>query len=101
MKTQFITPKEYAKAALELVNRTDAVGVTRPNHFKKVMRENRGSINAFSCFGPSDDGLERKNPVIVALGDSVTAGHFEFYSDPAELFAKAKEPLKKEPHLKP
>lgn len=88
MKTQFITPKEYAEAALEIASRTDAVGVARPNRFKKVMRENRGTINAFSCYGPSGDGLERKNPVIVALGDSVTAGHFEFAGNPAELFAK-------------
>lgn len=59
MRTQFVTPEEFAKAALEI-----------------------------TANGPSEDGLERKNPVIVALGDSVTAGHFEFNGNPMELFAK-------------
>lgn len=45
-----------------------------------------------------EDGLERKNPVIVALGDSVTAGHFESLlpKDPEELkriFANAEQML--------
>ena len=46
-------------------------------------------VHSLSPFAPPGDGLERKNPVIVALGDSVTAGHFEFAGEPAELFARA------------
>ena len=42
----------------------------------------------FSPFGDTEDGLEAKNPVVVALGDSVTAGHFEFLGDPEENFKK-------------
>lgn len=88
MRTQYVTPEEYAQAALKIAAETTAVNEIRPERFKKIMRENRGVINMFSPSGPSDDGLERKNPVIVALGDSVTAGHFEFNGNPAELFAK-------------
>ena len=88
MRTQFVTPEKYARAVLELVSQTEVTGTVRPERFKRVMRENRGSINLFSPYRPSDDGLERKNPVIVALGDSVTAGHFEFTGNPQELFAK-------------
>ena len=40
------------------------------------MKENTGMTGGL--FGLTDEeGLERKNPVIAALGDSVTAGHFE------------------------
>lgn len=43
----------------------------------EIMRQNQGSVGSLSGFGVDAEGLERKNPVIVALGDSVTAGHFE------------------------
>ena len=43
----------------------------------KLMRENQGAAGGITGMGLDEDGLERKNPVIVALGDSVTAGHFE------------------------
>lgn len=88
MRTSFVTPEKYAREALRIARETVAVGENRPAHFKKVMRENRGAINMFSPYGETEDGLERKNPVIVALGDSVTAGHFEFNGNPEELFAK-------------
>ena len=46
------------------------------------MHRNTGM--AGGMFGlAGEDGLERKNPVIVALGDSVTAGHFESTMTPA------------------
>ena len=77
MRTMYRTKPEYAEAFLRIVDETDTCGSVRPEHCKKVMRENQGAINMFSPFGIPDDGLERKNPVIVALGDSVTAGHFE------------------------
>ena len=43
----------------------------------KKMLMNQGSTGGLSGMGLDEAGLERKNPVIVALGDSVTAGHFE------------------------
>ncbi|MCD7884286.1 MAG: GDSL-type esterase/lipase family protein [Lachnospiraceae bacterium] len=88
MKTNYETPEEYAKKALEITDAADAVSSKRPEQFKKVMRENRGALSVFGPFGPAADGLERKNPVIVALGDSVTAGHFEFAGDPQTLYDK-------------
>ena len=88
MKTTFITPKDSAVRFMEIVKETETCGTKRPDKFRKTMRQNRGSIQLFSPYGPTEDGLERKNPVIVALGDSVTAGHFEFAGDPGELFSK-------------
>ena len=88
MRTLFTTPEKYAQEAHRIARETKATGNERPLHFQKVMRENRGAISKFSPFGETEDGLERKNPVIVALGDSVTAGHFEFNGNPEELFAK-------------
>ena len=49
---------------------------------------NQGILGVLSGFGLDSQGLERKNPVIVALGDSVTAGHFErlpSQGDPAQV----------------
>ena len=81
------TKPEYAEAFLRIVDETDTCGDARPEHFIKVMKENQGSIYAFSPYGIPDDGLERRNPVIVALGDSVTAGHFEPRGNLDEIFA--------------
>ncbi len=88
MRTTFVTPPAYASVILQMARTINATGTQRPERFKKVMRENRGNIGALSCYGPGEDGLDRKNPLIVALGDSVTAGHFEFLGDMEELFAK-------------
>ena len=53
------------------------VSPVKPLRFMQKMRENQGSVGGITGLGLDEDGLERKNPVIVALGDSVTAGHFE------------------------
>ena len=89
MRTMYRTPEKYAAEALRLARETKAAGSRRPEKFRKAMRENRGALNVFTPFLENRTGMERKNPLIVALGDSVTAGHFEFNGDPAELFAKA------------
>lgn len=89
MRTEFVTPEKYARAVLDIAGTMDVTGSVRPERFRKTMRENIGSIDLFNPFGPADDGLERKNPVVAALGDSVTAGHFEFIGNPAVQFAKA------------
>jgi lysophospholipase L1-like esterase len=85
---QVRTDIKNEEAFFNIIDSESFCGSRRPEHFKKIMRENRGAINKFSPFGMTDDGLERKNPLIVALGDSVTAGHFEFAGNPSELFAK-------------
>ncbi len=75
MKTRVETPlaKEFIAYALE---QEDCVTGT-PEHFRKVMKHNTGVIGGLSKYGHDRYGLERRNPLIVALGDSVTAGHFE------------------------
>lgn len=82
MKTTFRIRQPYAdlfqRCADEHVCRSPA----RPERFMDLMRKNTGMAGAM--FGLTDEtGLERKNPIIVALGDSVTAGHFESTMTPA------------------
>ncbi len=88
METKFKTPEPYASEALRLASETVAVNAIRPLHFRKVMKENRGTVGSINPFGSGSDGLERKNPLIVALGDSVTAGHFENAIPLKELLEK-------------
>lgn len=60
------------------------------------MLANQGSIPRISGMERDADGLERRNPVIVALGDSVTAGHFEMLlpKDPEGIRAVIEEAMK-------
>jgi acyl-CoA thioesterase-1 len=48
-----------------------------PKHFIEIMRKNRGICGYLCREGTDENGLERRNPLVVILGDSVTAGHFE------------------------
>lgn len=89
MRTMYVTPEKYARAALEITEKSDAVSLRRPERFREAMRCNRGNVNALSPFAAPKDGMERKNPLIVALGDSITAGHFEFNGDITEMLGKA------------
>lgn len=84
MNTKFETKKEYEDVIFQLTDSSDCTGSVRPSGFMRKMWENRGEAAAFSAFPLPDDGLERKNPLIVVLGDSVTVGHFEFIMDPEE-----------------
>lgn len=90
MRTKFTTKKEYAEIILNIANKSKRVNDKIPSKFIKNMQENQGIINRFSQYGETEDGLERKNPVVVALGDSVTAGHFEFTIDINKLVQKNK-----------
>ena len=91
MKTSFKTPDRYAEAILHIADMQEPENEKQPLRFMKVMKENRGFINQLSPYTmETEDGLERKNPLIVVLGDSVTAGHFEFNGDMADFFEKLK-----------
>lgn len=90
MRTKFRTKKEYADVFLEIANNSKSVNDILPINFIKSMKENIGAINLFSPYKEPADGLERKNPIVVALGDSVTGGHFEFTVDIDKLFEKDK-----------
>lgn len=53
-----------------------------PNTFISLLENNRGMIN----LQKRKNELEPKNPLIVALGDSVTAGHFEAIMDEQGMY---------------
>ena len=76
MKTTFRIRQPYADIFMKCADDFICNSPVKPHRFIKKMKENTGM--AGGLFGLTDEeGLERKNPVIAALGDSVTAGHFE------------------------
>ena len=77
MKTTYRIPAPYAEQFLKLADDYVCDSPARPLRFIEKMKRNRGAVAGFTQKGLDENGLERKNPVIVALGDSVTAGHFE------------------------
>ncbi len=84
MKTTFRIRQPYADQFLKCADEFVCNSPVRPERFIKKMKENTGMAGAM--MGMVDEqGLERKNPVIVALGDSVTAGHFESLMTPELL----------------
>lgn len=77
MKTTYRIPAPYAEQFLHMADSFVCESPARPERFIEKMKRNRGAVAGFTQKGLDENGLERKNPVIVALGDSVTAGHFE------------------------
>ena len=76
MRTTYRIREPFASTFLQCADEFVCNSPTRPERFMKLMRENTGTATAaYGVVG--ENGLEKKNPVIVALGDSVTAGHFE------------------------
>lgn len=76
MKTTYRIREPFASIFLQCADEFVCNSPARPERFIKKMKENTGTAGAI--YGLLDEnGLEKKNPVIVALGDSVTAGHFE------------------------
>lgn len=89
MKTTFRVKQPYADIFFRCAKEYKLSSPVRPERFIEKMNKNRGAIGMLTGFGMDEDGLERKNPVIVALGDSVTAGQFEsLIPDNPEKFAK-------------
>lgn len=77
MRTTFRTKQPYANIFLKCADDFVCNSPVKPEHFIKCMEDNQGAVAGITGKGLDSEGLERKNPVIVALGDSVTAGHFE------------------------
>ena len=77
MQTKFQCKQPYGEMLLQCAREEPCRSPARPLRFLRRMAMNQGSIGVLSGFGLDEQGLERKNPVIAALGDSVTAGHFE------------------------
>ncbi|WP_091017135.1 GDSL-type esterase/lipase family protein [Paenibacillus amylolyticus] len=86
MRTQFEMEEEIKNKFLEFAQKKAPVKSLKPERFIHKMLKNKGNLGAFSPDGLDEKGLERRNPIIAVLGDSVTAGHFEWTIDPAELF---------------
>lgn len=78
MKTIYEMPEDMRERFLAFEEAMIIKTPVYPVNFIKKMQKNIGVVNDLHIDGSTDDGLERKNPLIVALGDSVTAGHFEF-----------------------
>lgn len=88
MKTTYRIKQPYCDLFLQCARETPCQSPARPERFLRKMAMNQGILGVLSGFGLDSQGLERKNPVIVALGDSVTAGHFErlpSQGDPAQM----------------
>lgn len=85
MKTKFRVKEPYAKMFLECADKEPCHSPVRPEHFIEVMKNNKGYISMLSGKGLDENGLERRNPVIAALGDSVTAGQFEPFLSVEEI----------------
>ena len=77
MNTTYRIPAPYAEQFLKLADDYVCDSPVRPERFIEKMKRNRGAVSGLTQTGLDENGLERKNPVIAALGDSVTAGHFE------------------------
>lgn len=77
METTYRIPAPYAEQFLKLADDYVCDSPVRPTRFMEKMKRNRGIVAQLSDGLLDADQLEKKNPVIVALGDSVTAGHFE------------------------
>jgi len=98
MQTIFEMSAEQSERFLQIARETPCTNGIRPERFIRLLGTNTGLIGMLTRHGLDEHGLERKNPVIVALGDSVTAGHFENlfdlddFHDVAEKIAKG-EPL--------
>lgn len=77
--------EQYERVLLSMAEDKRYCGENYPLRFIEIMGKNKGGIAALSLFGPDEDGLERRNPVIVAMGDSVTAGRFQWLYSPEEI----------------
>lgn len=77
MKTTFEMSQERKERFLHIARETPCINDIYPRKFMRLLQTNIGLVAPLTSFGLDEHGLERKNPVIVAFGDSVTAGHFE------------------------
>ena len=77
MKTTYRIRQPYADTFLQCAKDAPCKSPVKPLNFIRKMKMNQGSMGIMNGMGMDAQGLERRNPVIAALGDSVTAGHFE------------------------
>lgn len=61
--------------------------------FRRIMAEHVGAVHPLHPFGLDEAGLDLRNPLVVCMGDSVTAGHFEQLCTLQELCQPARQLL--------
>jgi acyl-CoA thioesterase I len=72
LRSQVLTPADVAEKALAIVRSTKRYNDVLPLQFIEKMKHHHGTSKELDEYG-----IYRKNPLIVAFGDSVTAGWFE------------------------
>lgn len=77
MKTKIEMEEKYGKFLLDTA-RSMTEHPFYPENFIRKAKTHLGSVQGMTPFlAPEENGLERKNLIVAALGDSITAGHFE------------------------
>lgn len=72
MRSVFDTPKELQAAIFELANNRKRYNDVCPERFIHLLETHHGTTDE-----QDEHHMHRKNPLVLALGDSVTAGWFE------------------------
>ncbi len=80
MRTTYRIREPFKSIFLQCADDYVCQSPARPLRFIEKMKTRTGMVGR-----TDENGLELRNPVIVALGDSVTAGHFESLMTPALL----------------
>ncbi len=94
MQTQFEMPADKQARLLQIAAEVPCTNGIKPERFMRLMQTNNALVAPLHLYGLDEHGLERRNPIIVAFGDSVTAGQFEIMfdpNDPAGLTAMIRE----------
>ena len=77
MKTKVEMPIEKKRKFLKIAREVPCTNGIKPERFIKIMKTNTGIVDSLTKYGLDKQGMELRNPLIVAFGDSVTAGQFE------------------------
>jgi acyl-CoA thioesterase-1 len=78
LSTQVEMTEKLKEIWLDYVINFDMSFQMLPKKFILSMKHNTGMVANNTVYGLDENGLERRNPLIVSIGDSVTAGHFEW-----------------------
>lgn len=77
MSTKVEMPEEKKKRFLKIAKEVPCTNGIKPERFIRSLKTNTGLTDSLTKSGLDENGLELRNPLIVAFGDSVTGGHFE------------------------
>lgn len=86
MRSKIEMSEELQRKFELYLNSHRIVSYQKPERFIEILRTHKGIINFQEI--NNDDYIELRNPLIVALGDSVTGGHFETIDLKNMIFAQ-------------